>query len=85
MELLEDRRLMSIDSSPAQFLAISPSLFVENQGQWADASIRFLHQGDGANVALTDAGPVFEVFRQRPIPPLPTNLLDARRGAGGEG
>jgi Tfp pilus assembly protein PilZ len=72
MERLEDRRLMSIDSS-AGYFSNSPSLFVENQGQWADASIRFMHQGDGANVALTDAGPVFELFRDvdRQVSPLP--------------
>lgn len=63
VESLEDRRLMSVDSS-AGYFSNSPALFVENQGQWADASIRYLHQGDGANIALTDAGPVFELFRE---------------------
>jgi hypothetical protein len=45
-------------------LGASPALFVENAGQWTDRSIRFMHQGDGANVAITDAGPVFQVFRE---------------------
>jgi hypothetical protein len=64
LERLEDRRLLSVDSSLERFNA-SPALFVENAGQWADSSIRFMHQGDGANVAMTDAGPVFQVSRSR--------------------
>ena len=48
----------------AAMVAQAPALFVENQGQWSDASVRFMHQGDGANVAMTDTGPVFQVFRR---------------------
>ena len=46
---------------------VSPALFVENQGQWADESVRFMHQGDGVNVAMTDTGPVFQLFRSEPV------------------
>ncbi|NQU23092.1 MAG: hypothetical protein HQ567_17580 [Candidatus Nealsonbacteria bacterium] len=46
---------------------VSPALFVENQGQWADESVRFMHQGDGVNVAMTDTGPVFQLFRNEPV------------------
>jgi hypothetical protein len=67
LELLEDWRLLSIDSPQFELFNVSPALFVENQGQWADASIRYLHQGNGANVAMTDAGPVFHVFRQETV------------------
>ncbi|MBI1338464.1 MAG: hypothetical protein GC164_16095 [Phycisphaera sp.] len=42
---------------------LSPALFVQNQGQWADDSVHFLHNGNGVNVAMTDTGPVFQVFR----------------------
>jgi hypothetical protein len=66
-EPLEDRRMLSIDSPQIELFKISPALFVENQGQWADESVRFVHQGDGVNVAMTDAGPVFQVFRREPI------------------
>jgi hypothetical protein len=31
-----------------------PSVFIENQGQWAGESIRFALDGSGANVGLTD-------------------------------
>jgi len=65
LEALEPRLLLS--ASPAQealdVLALSPALFVENQGQWADQEVRFAHHGMGTNVALTDAGPAFQVFR----------------------
>src|SRR3972149_5567711 len=64
-EPLEDRRLLSVASPEVELYKVSPALFVENQGQWANESVRFVHQGDGANVALTDAGPVFQVFRQQ--------------------
>jgi hypothetical protein len=39
-------------------------LFVENQGQWPDASVKFALQGSGANVLLTDTGPVFQLFQR---------------------
>ena len=64
VELLEDRRLLSVASPQIELFNASPALFVENQGQWADASVRFVHQGNGANVAMTDQGPVFQVLRK---------------------
>ncbi len=65
-EPLEDRRLLSAtgQQQTIELFNTSPALFVENEGQWADESIRFLHQGNGANVAMTDAGPVFQLFRR---------------------
>ena len=63
-EPLEDRRMLSIASSAVELFNASPALFVENQGQWADESVRYLHQGDGASVAMTDSGPVFQLFKQ---------------------
>ena len=41
----------------------SPALFIENQGQWADASIRYGFHGAGANILFKDGGPVFQVFQ----------------------
>ena len=62
---LESRRMLSASagSGAMECFSLSPALFVENQGQWADESVRFAHQGDGANVAMTDSGPVFQLFR----------------------
>ena len=46
-EPLEDRRLLSAAAGDEalELFSISPALFVENQGQWADESVRFVHQG----------------------------------------
>ena len=68
MEQLEPRLLLDgISQEQAlELFSVSPALFVENQGQWADTSVRYAHNGSGANVAMTDAGPVFQVFRQEP-------------------
>ena len=83
VEPLEDRRLLSVTSPQVELFNTSPALFVANQGQWADTSVRFMHQGDGANVEMTDQGPVFQVFRTppsigsapaNPMPPLPSGL-----------
>jgi len=49
-----------------ELFSTSPALFVENRGQWADPSVRLVHSGSGVNVAVTDSGPVFQVFRQEP-------------------
>jgi hypothetical protein len=59
--MLEDRRLLSTGSPQLELFSASPALFAENRGQWADESVRLVHNGDGANVAMTDAGPVFRV------------------------
>jgi len=52
--------------APALF-AISPALFVPNLGQWADPSVRFVHDGSGANVAMTASGPVFQLLQNAPV------------------
>jgi hypothetical protein len=44
----------------------TPALFVENQGQWADESIRFAHSGNGVNVGMTDMGIAFQLIRHEP-------------------
>jgi len=62
---------LSLRSRAVRLFSVTPALFVENAGQWPGASVRFVHHGKGANVLLTDDGPVFEVFR--------------REGHGGEG
>ncbi len=63
-EVLEDRRLLSIDAMQIGAFNTSPALFVANEGQWADASVRFMHQGNGANVALTDTGAAFQILKR---------------------
>ena len=63
VEALEDRRLLDAGGQAIELFETSPALFVENRGQWADDSVRYLFQGSGANVLHTDAGPVFQLFR----------------------
>ena len=65
VEDLEDRRLLSA-SPTIQLFNASPALFVQNLGQIADESVRYAFQGSGANVLMTDAGPVFQVFQRDP-------------------
>ncbi|MHB1034950.1 MAG: DUF7948 domain-containing protein [Pirellulales bacterium] len=43
-----------------------PAVFVENQGQWADDSVRYAFNGSGASVAMTDHGPVFQLYQEDP-------------------
>lgn len=47
---------------------LSPALFVENQGQWSDPSIRYVHDGNRVDVAVTGRGIVFQVARTQPAP-----------------
>ena len=63
LEQLEDRTVPSVASAIEVFDA-SPALFVENEGQWEDASVRYAFFGTGANVLHTDSGPVFQLFQQ---------------------
>ena len=66
IEPLEARLLL--DGTAAQeaieLFHTTPAVFIENAGQWADASVRFVHRGQGASIAHTDSGPVFELFRE---------------------
>ncbi len=62
LEVLEPRILLNGTPTPALdlFDALSP-LFIENQGQWADASVRYGFQDHGLSVSMTDAGPLFRL------------------------
>ena len=66
LDPLEPRVLLdaATGTEAAGLLELSRALFVENQGQWEDASIHYAFQGSGANVLFTDAGATFQVFRQ---------------------
>jgi hypothetical protein len=64
-EPTESSPLLSLDaalpSAPTsqdaiELFRVSPALFVENQGQWSDPSIRYVHDGTGFDVAMLDAG-----------------------------
>ncbi|MHB1036456.1 MAG: DUF7948 domain-containing protein [Pirellulales bacterium] len=56
-----------LSGAPAlEVFSALPAVFVGNQGQWADDSVRFAFNGSGANVAMTDHGPVFQLFQQDP-------------------
>jgi hypothetical protein len=65
-EPLEDRQLLSVSvgQEAIQSLNVSPALFVANQGQFSDAAVRYAYQGPGANVLLTDSGPVIQAFQK---------------------
>ena len=47
-------------------LARSPAVFIENQGQWVDDTVRFALSRRGVNVGVTDDGLRFQVFPQAP-------------------
>ena len=66
LEPLERRRMLAVGvvgttEQAVELLDLSPALFVENQGQWADDSIRYALFGNGANVLHTDTGLVFQL------------------------
>jgi hypothetical protein len=44
-----------------ELLDVSPALFVENQGQWSDPAVRYVHDGNRVDVAATGTGIVFQV------------------------
>ncbi len=58
--------MLSVGAEQLALFNVSPALFVENQGQWSDESVRFVHSGDGVNVAMTNVGPVFQLIHRDP-------------------
>lgn len=59
LETLEGRLLMSVQADASPFSL--PGGFVENQGQWADASVRYAYMSANGGVLCTSTGPVFQV------------------------
>ena len=65
LEPLEPRVLLNGDATgtpTVELFGVAAAVFAENQGQWADASVHYAFDGDGANVLFTEAGPVFQAF-----------------------
>ena len=81
IEPLEGRRLLSVDmgQTTVELFGTSPALFVENQGQWADAELRYAFSGAGANVGYTSSGIDFQLFQHEAVDPSaegePTDIL----------
>ena len=64
-------------------LAKSPSVFIENRGQWEDETIRYALSGMGANVGLASEGLRFQLFRRQADPQAaPDTVQDAEAGSG---
>ena len=65
-EPLEDRQLLdaALGQEALEVFGTSQALFAENQGQWPYQSVRYAFNSAGANVLLTDSGPVFQLFQQ---------------------
>src|SRR5205085_1325285 len=80
VEGLEERRLLA--GAVQVFDSVAPT-FVENQGQWADASVKYAYNAPGASIAFTDAGPVFALHSLgTPISRSAFPLLDGASAAG---
>jgi fibronectin type 3 domain-containing protein len=60
--MLERRVLLSAATSNIDLLSGSPAIFVQNKGQW-DSAVRYALQSSGANILMTDQGPVFQIFK----------------------
>lgn len=69
LEPLEDRRLLSVESPAAELFSTSPALFVENQGQWAEAELKYVFAGAGANIAHTSSGIEFQLLQHERVDP----------------
>jgi len=68
-EALEPRLLLDgmTAEQGIELFHTTPAVFIENQGQWADQTVRYVHNSNGANVGITDAGPVFQVFSREAV------------------
>lgn len=72
-EALESRLFLSASQSAQdqaiQFLSTSSAVFVQNQGQWPDAGIKYAYDGQGINIGFSNTGPVLELERvAKPAP-----------------
>ncbi len=85
-EALEARVLLTGAAAGDHAISLfdsSPALFVENQGQWADQSVRYAFQGSGTNVLLTDAGPVIQVSKDTTAGTQPSSRSGNPLGSAG--
>lgn len=65
LEALEPRMLLSStlgDHEAQSAVGNSAAIFIENAGQWQDQSVGFAYLSNAANLLLTNAGPVVQLF-----------------------
>ncbi len=65
-EMLETRRLLSDGTPTVQLFDARPAVFVENQGQWPDASVRYAYNSGTASVAFGSDGLRFHLTQAAP-------------------
>ena len=68
-ERLEDRIVLAgaAENNVLQLFSSSAALFVENQGQWADESVRYAFDGDAANITFTTTGLEFLLTERQAV------------------
>ena len=59
-ETLEDRRVLSVVGPQVELFGVSPALFVENQGQWAELTSHCQHRPAGSAAAMSEAPLLFD-------------------------
>ncbi len=72
-EITAPEQVIQVPETPAgtqagdatQLFEVSPALFVENQGQWSDPSVRYVHDGNRLDVAVTGRGLTFQIAQTR--------------------
>ncbi len=52
------------DGRVLELFSASPAVFIENTGQIADSSVRYVFYGNGANIYHTTEGAVFQLFKK---------------------
>jgi hypothetical protein len=78
-QTLEPRLLLSASAqnTAAQFLNTSSAVFVQNQGQWPDQSIKYAYNGQGINIGFTNTGPVLDLFQAKKPAPIKSSAKPA--------
>ena len=71
----------SQEQQASELFSVSPALFVENQGQWSDPSIRYAHDGNSVDVAMTDSAVIFQITKGGPAEEFGGSWLPGDQGS----
>ncbi|MHC4545230.1 MAG: DUF7948 domain-containing protein, partial [Planctomycetota bacterium] len=59
-----------------ELYSTAPAAFIENAGQIADPTVRYVFRGSGANIYHTTKGPVFQLFQREKLAQEAKHLRD---------
>jgi hypothetical protein len=73
-----DKTVDAMQARALELYSTAPMAFIENAGQIADPTVRYMFRGSGINIFHTTKGPVFQLFQREELAQDSKHLRDER-------